>query len=178
MPRYKNVFVPSRSCLFPTLSHPPTLLVNQGDMALNGTPQVSGPISGERLAEVRARILVESGASSNGTTPVRRATPQVQGLHMPTTGYYEAKETIPNTPFAAAVISTALGVCVGVAATCVAQPALRWVGSANWSWARPQLAIYLLAWSTFHILEFLTTAGWNYQKLSVDGAWLDHLWQF
>lgn len=140
-------------------------------MASNGTPRVSGPISGEQLAEIRARITAsnsDSGVSSGVTTPQRTAATH-KGLHMPKSGHYEAKETIPNTPLAASVISTVLGVAAGIAATCAVQPVLGWLGEANWTWARPQLGIYLTAWATFHILEFWTTAGWNIQKLSVDG---------
>lgn len=141
-------------------------------MASNGTPRVSGPISGEQLAEIRARIIAsnsDSGVSSGQTTPARTAAPS--GLQMPKSGHYEAKETIPNTPLAASVISVALGAAAGIAATCAFQPVLRWLGEASWTWARPQLGIYLTAWATFHILEFWTTAGWNFQKLSVDGEY-------
>lgn len=146
--------------------------VNDSKMATNGTTRVSGPISGEQLAEIRARIIAsnsDSGVSSGQTTPARTAAQS--GLHMPKSGHYEAKETIPNTPLAASVISVALGAAAGIAATCAFQPLLRWLGEANWTWARPQLGIYLTAWATFHILEFWTTAGWNFQKLSVDGEY-------
>lgn len=140
-------------------------------MASNGKPRVSGPLTGEQLAEIRARITTsnaDSGASSGATSPMRAA-PAHSGVHMPVTGHYYAKESIPNTPLAASVISTTLGAAVGIAVTCASQPVLRWLGEANWTWARPQLGIYLASWATFHILEFWTTAGWNIQKLSVDG---------
>lgn len=148
-------------------------------MASNGTPRVSGPLSGEQLAEIRARITAsnsDSGVSSGQTTPARTAAAH-SGLHMPKSGHYEAKESIPNTPFAASVISVALGAVAGIAATCAFQPVLRWLGEVNWTWARPQLGIYLTAWATFHILEFWTTAGWNLQKLSVDGEYPGLNWQ-
>lgn len=146
--------------------------VNYPKMVSNGTPRVSGPISGEQLAEIRARIVAsnsDSGVSSGQASPARTAQPTSSGLQMPKSGHYEAKETIPNTPLAASVISVTLGAAAGIAATCALQPVLRWLGDANWAWARPQLGIYLTAWATFHILEFWTTAGWNFQKLSVDG---------
>jgi hypothetical protein len=31
------------------------------------------------------------------------------------------------------------------------------------------LAVYVAAWATFHLGEFWVTAGWNPDKLSVDG---------
>jgi hypothetical protein len=35
-------------------------------------------------------------------------------------------------------------------------------------WQRPQLHLYLLAWSLFHLLEFVITARWNNTRLFSD----------
>lgn len=35
-------------------------------------------------------------------------------------------------------------------------------------WQRPQLHFYLLAWSLFHLLEFVITARWNTSRLFSD----------
>lgn len=35
-------------------------------------------------------------------------------------------------------------------------------------WQRPQLHLYLLAWSLFHLLEFVITARWNSTRLYSD----------
>jgi protein-S-isoprenylcysteine O-methyltransferase len=35
-------------------------------------------------------------------------------------------------------------------------------------WKRPQLHLYLLAWSLFHLLEFVITARWNNTRLFSD----------
>ena len=76
---------------------------------------------------------------------------------------------MPNTPLAVSVISALLGgVAVG-SLVCGAQPLLRSLGSGDWAWARPQLGVYGFVMGAFHLWEFWTTAGWNPQKLSVDG---------
>jgi protein-S-isoprenylcysteine O-methyltransferase len=42
--------------------------------------------------------------------------------------------------------------------------------AAGWgNWARPQLGVYLACLAGFHLLEFWITAGWNPDRLSVDG---------
>lgn len=38
-------------------------------------------------------------------------------------------------------------------------------------WQRPQLHFYLLAWSLFHLLEFVITARWNNTRLYSDCKW-------
>lgn len=91
------------------------------------------------------------------------------GLYMPKTNAYAAKDTIPNTPLVASMISAGLGALAGIAAFSAVRPVLALLGADSWTWARPQLGIYLAAMGLFHLLEFWTTAGWNYDKLSVDG---------
>lgn len=45
-------------------------------------------------------------------------------------------------------------------------------GHSDWHWWRiflaPQLHLYLAAWSTFHLLEFVVTARWNPTRLMKD----------
>jgi hypothetical protein len=88
---------------------------------------------------------------------------------MPKTRHYRAKGSIANTPLAVSLISAVLGGAVVLALVVAATPVLPAIASAAPVWVRPQLGIYLSAIALFHLLEFWITAGWNYQKLSVDG---------
>lgn len=57
------------------------------------------------------------------------------------------------------------GVCLPRAIALVAEVPL-------WSVLRaPPLHAYLLAWATFHMLEFVVTAFWNVTHLQSDCAW-------
>lgn len=88
---------------------------------------------------------------------------------LPHAPQYTLRGTIPNTPLAVSVISALLGGLAVGSLACGAQPLLRTLGSTSWTWARPQLGVYGFAMGVFHLWEFWTTAGWNPQKLSVDG---------
>ncbi|KLT41134.1 protein-S-isoprenylcysteine O-methyltransferase [Cutaneotrichosporon oleaginosum] len=87
---------------------------------------------------------------------------------------YKAKGNIPNTPLSASVISAALGALLGAGLFAAAAPVWRLTGLSEAGWARPQLGVYLAAMGLFHLLEFWTTAGWNYHKLSVDAFLLNN----
>ncbi|KAL1410358.1 farnesyl cysteine-carboxyl methyltransferase [Vanrija albida] len=137
---------------------PPTSGITGGD------PGISAPFS-----VVRNRFGA-SNARPLGDIP--NLTPPQPALAMPES--YQAKDTIPNTPLAASVISAALGAIAGSAILLASFPFLRWLGAETWVWPRPQLAVYIAAMGTFHLLEFWTTAGWNYRKLSVDAFLLNN----
>lgn len=83
---------------------------------------------------------------------------------VPAIGEVAPRGTLPNTPLCASLISFLLGGCV---ATGVVMFLLG--GFAGQWWATQQLGFYLAAWGLFHWAEFATTAGWNRDKLSVDG---------
>lgn len=149
-------------------------------MSSERTPVVSAPLTEEQLADLRrnaaaklkrspspqgSQVMNGSGCpgdSSNGTS-------SDPGVAMPITNHYRPRGSIPNTPLVASLISAALGALVGAALFATAAPVLSFLGSASWGWARPQLGLYVTALGLFHLLEYWTTAGWNYQKLSVDG---------
>jgi protein-S-isoprenylcysteine O-methyltransferase len=88
---------------------------------------------------------------------------------LPHSPHYVTRNSIPNTPLAVSAISAALGALAAGCLVAAAQPVFRLLGSGHWGWARPQLGLYGLAMGMFHLWEFWTTAGWNPQKLSVDG---------
>lgn len=87
-------------------------------------------------------------------------------LSLPKTDQYDPRGSIPNTVFAVALIAAVLGAVGGSSLALASQILLNVFAG---SWARPQLGIYLGAMCIFHLMEFFTTAGWNPQKLSVDG---------
>jgi len=93
---------------------------------------------------------------------------------LPHAPQYVTRNSIPNTPLAVSAISAALGALAAGGLITAAQPVLRLWGSAQWRWARPQLGLYVSAMGMFHLWEFWTTAGWNPQKLSVDGEQGDY----
>lgn len=102
---------------------------------------------------------------SNGT---KQATIASHNL-LPHAAQYTLRGSLPNTPLAVSVISAILGGSAAVSLALAVSPALKPFGANEWQWARPQLGVYLAALGMFHLLEFWTTAGWNTQKLSVDG---------
>lgn len=70
---------------------------------------------------------------------------------------------IPNTPLASAIIAFLLG------GTCVfgLYTAINDI-SATARWLTYQLGFFIASWSFFHWAEFATTAGWNFEKCSID----------
>lgn len=80
------------------------------------------------------------------------------------------KGNIPNTPLAASTISFLLG--------SIFAPSLLLTlfgGFPGSWWATYQLSFFLAAWSAFHWGEFAVTAGWNFEKCSIDCACQDLL---
>ena len=80
---------------------------------------------------------------------------------IPSSREHEAHGTIPNTPFAASVISFTLG-------SFFVAGFLACIINGTWWWATPQLGFFIMALAAFHEGEFLATAGWNRPKCSVD----------
>lgn len=70
---------------------------------------------------------------------------------------------IPNTPLAVSIIAFLLGAIFSLGAL------LFVVGGLDVDW-RPayQLGFFVAAWAGFHWAEFAVTAGWNFEKCSVD----------
>jgi len=109
--------------------------------------------------------------SSNGnanthnghTTPL---VPEVPSLLPEAKQYKQRPDGLPNTPLTVSVVSTILG---GILGSCLAFALYPLVRTVGWNWARPQLGVYLACMGLFHLCEFWTTAGWNPQKLTVDG---------
>jgi hypothetical protein len=89
---------------------------------------------------------------------------------LPEAKHYQLRGGIPNSPLSVSVISALLG---GLLFGFLALAAGPWLGQLGqgWTWARPQLGVYLACMGLFHLCEFWTTAGWNAQKLSVDGEY-------
>jgi len=98
-----------------------------------------------------------------------QATQQAPSELLPHAPHYAIRRSLPNTPLAVSVIAASLGALAAGSLAFAAQPLLRSLGSATWTWARPQLGLYFVAMGMFHLWEFWTTAGWNPAKLSVDG---------
>ena len=88
---------------------------------------------------------------------------------LPHAPQYALRGSLPNTPLAVSVISALLGGLAVGSLALASQPVLRAIGAYEWGWARPQLGLYGTAMGAYHLWEFWTTAGWNPQKLSVDG---------
>ncbi|KAJ7129556.1 protein-s-isoprenylcysteine O-methyltransferase [Mycena epipterygia] len=76
---------------------------------------------------------------------------------------------IPNTPLSASLIAFLLG---GVFALGTLTFAVGGFGGV-W-WATYQLGFFAAAWSGFHWGEFAVTAGWNFEKCSVDSFLLEN----
>lgn len=89
---------------------------------------------------------------------------------LPKATQYSLRGGLPNTPLAVSFISAILGGILCSSLVLAVQPTVKeYFGSGGWTWARPQLGVYLACMGLFHLCEFWTTAGWNVQKLSVDG---------
>lgn len=75
----------------------------------------------------------------------------------------KARGNIPNTPLAVSTIAFLLGSVFSIAA-------LAFVigGFPSLWWATYQLGFFVAAWAAFHWGEFAVTAGWNFEKCSVD----------
>lgn len=128
-------------------------------------PTISGPLSGEQICSFRERG--RETFKVNGARPLTDDDDVVAGHGMEMV--YKAKGSLPNTPLGASVISASLGALLGIGLFAAAAPLWHLTGVDGAGWARPQLGIYLAAMGLFHLLEFWTTAGWNYHKLSIDG---------
>jgi len=114
----------------------------------NGHPPISQPFSTPRVAQ-------EARDASTKLLP-----------HAP---QYTLRGSLPNTPLAVSLISAILGGLSLTALAYSALPLFQILGAGSWTWARSRLGVYVFAWGLFHLCEFWTTAGWNPQKLSVDG---------
>ncbi|OCF57985.1 protein-S-isoprenylcysteine O-methyltransferase [Kwoniella mangroviensis CBS 10435] len=145
------------------------------------SPEVSRlptPAPNGHLAAPSPPTASTSPAISDMTSSTPRAgspAPVPIQLSMPKTDQYNARGTLPNTLLAVAVIATVLGAIVGSSLSLASRRVLDLLAG---SWARPQLGIYLAAVSTFHLLEFYTTAGWNPLKVSVDAFLLNNTTQY
>ncbi|BEI97654.1 hypothetical protein CcaverHIS631_0212430 [Cutaneotrichosporon cavernicola] len=131
---------------------------------------ISGPMSGEQISSLRERkpeAFKVNGSRALTDDDDAVAGPGVRMVH-------QAKGSLPNTPLGASVISAILGALLGVGLFAAAAPLWRFAGLDTAGWARPQLGIYLAAMGLFHLLEFWTTAGWNYHKLSIDAFLLNN----
>ncbi|KAH7929409.1 ICMT-domain-containing protein [Leucogyrophana mollusca] len=81
----------------------------------------------------------------------------------------EPHGNIPNTPLSASTISFLLGALFSLGIITFISG-----GSSGYWWATYQLGFFLAAWSGFHWGEFAVTAGWNFDKCSVDSFLLDN----
>lgn len=110
--------------------------------------------------------------SSNGNANAHNghATPvvEVKSLLPEAKQYKLRPDGLPNSPLTVSVVSAILGGLLGSCLAFALYPVVRTVG---WNWARPQLGVYLACMGLFHLCEFWTTAGWNPQKLTVDGQY-------
>ncbi|KDR83633.1 hypothetical protein GALMADRAFT_55552 [Galerina marginata CBS 339.88] len=76
---------------------------------------------------------------------------------------------IPNTPLASSTIAFLLG---GVFAFGLYTIIVNLASIS--SWLTYQLGFFIAAWAFFHWAEFAVTAGWNFEKCSVDSYLLDN----
>ncbi|TFK75802.1 ICMT-domain-containing protein [Pluteus cervinus] len=79
------------------------------------------------------------------------------------------KGKIPNTPLAASTVSFILGSVFALGSSAFLAGGLP--GSC---WATYQLGFYVASWAAFHWGEFAVTAGWNFEKCSVDSFLLEN----
>lgn len=93
---------------------------------------------------------------NNPTLPARNPLETVPTVNRP-------NGNIPNTPLAVSTISFLLGAvfCSGTLTFLVGGFSVYW-------WSTYQLGFFVAAWSAFHWGEFAVTAGWNFEKCSVD----------
>jgi protein-S-isoprenylcysteine O-methyltransferase len=108
-------------------------------------------------------------SNGNANTHNGHATPPIPEVTtlLPEAKQYKLRpDGLPNTPLTVSVVSALLGGLLGSCLAFALYPVVRTVG---WNWARPQLGVYLACMGLFHLCEFWTTAGWNPQKLTVDG---------
>jgi hypothetical protein len=104
---------------------------------------------------------------------VFQTSPSSSGLSLEAR-HYKAHNDIPNTILSVSIISTILGGILFTSFTLVGLSLSGCIKSstsgAEWGmWARPQLGVYFGCMALFHLSEFWTTAGWNKDRLSVDG---------
>lgn len=104
-------------------------------------------------------------ANMSQTPPTATAKPDL----LPKASQYSLRGGLPNTPLAVSIISALLGGLLFSSVALAVAPALQAFSTGGWNWARPQLGVYLGCMGLFHLCEFWTTAGWNPQKLTVDG---------
>ncbi|KAJ6598951.1 Isoprenylcysteine carboxyl methyltransferase family-domain-containing protein [Mycena vulgaris] len=76
---------------------------------------------------------------------------------------------IPNTPLAASLLSFLLGSVFALGALTFVVGGF----TAPW-WATYQLGFFTAAWAAFHWGEYAVTAGWNFEKCSVDSFLLEN----
>ncbi|PWN28485.1 ICMT-domain-containing protein [Jaminaea rosea] len=85
------------------------------------------------------------------------------------------------------LIGWSLGLLAGISLTLASPLLLPWATTASsnlndWSWwhvlIAPQLHLYLAAWATFHLLEFVVTARWNPTRLMQDSFLLQNGWNY
>jgi protein-S-isoprenylcysteine O-methyltransferase len=91
---------------------------------------------------------------------------------LPEAKQYNLRGGLPNSPLSVSIISALLGGILASGLASASIPLLKYFGSNGWEWARPQLGVYLACMGLFHLCEFWTTAGWNPQKLTVDGEFV------
>jgi protein-S-isoprenylcysteine O-methyltransferase len=120
-----------------------------------------------------------SAATTQSLPPahVFQTSPSSSGLSLEAR-HYIAHNDIPNTILSVSIISTILGGILFTSFTLVGLSLSGWIKTstsgdfdrAEWGmWARPQLGVYFGCMALFHLSEFWTTAGWNKDRLSVDG---------
>ena len=120
------------------------------------------------MATVTTRTISQPFLAS---TMSKQATVTSHDL-LPHAAQYSPKGSLPNTPLAVSAVSALLGGLPISSLILAARPLFSSLGSDDWQWARPQLGVYVAALCLFHLLEFWTTAGWNVQKLSIDGEFM------
>jgi protein-S-isoprenylcysteine O-methyltransferase len=135
---------------FPFLSSPSHIRTQNTTMSSsNGHPHISSPMATSSTAQ----------AASQRAHDLLPHAPQ-----------YSLRGSLPNTPLTVSVISALLGGLVGASTISAVIPSLYHLGLSGWVCTSSRLGWYGAAMGLFHLLEFWTTAGWNPQKLSVDGG--------
>ncbi|WRT65635.1 uncharacterized protein IL334_002580 [Kwoniella shivajii] len=155
--------------------------VNTPLPSLSSSPTASPEVSrlptpmpnGERNGSLQAPRPSTSPAISDTSAQTPRAGSPV--LFMPKTDQYDARGSLPNTLLSVGIIAAVLGAVIGSSLSLAGNRVLVLLAG---SWARPQLGFYLAAVATFHLLEFITTSGWNPLKVSVDAFLLNNTKQY
>ena len=126
-----------------------------------------------RLSNREERFVHSNDSDSRSFERIKSYQAKHVALEMRPKGINQPHGKLPNTPAMVSLISFLLGGAFILSLSFFAQANMLclWEGSCDLitaSWIPPRLAFFMAAWSAFHWGEFLVTAQWNREQVSVD----------